>query len=649
MSLSDSQPIQGPPPLNSPVPSASGEDSDAKEVGNARDAGMSSGTRSSTSKSDSSKQSEKPKKSQPTTPPRLVRRSAADAQPLAPPPAPPPVPPAAPPPPVATQAYSPPSAAVPNIPPAPPPPPTQAATSSSSSTPSREVIRESANAKLASSRAGKKTSPSSADSTKRVGVRKDSVAKPKSSSATLTGEHRAQQEAQRRRVPSWFASLIFHLVLLLVLALIPIRDLVSGPLTLMLGESGGESIAEFELGGAQVENNTLDTLELEPLDASVDPSELVEQLELPSISLADSSQSGDAQLLQNLPFGIRNGLTGRTGALKDALLAKYGGTAETEAAVELGLKWLAKQQNSDGSWSLTGPYSNGGSTENRTAATAMALNAFLGAGHTHLEGQYRENVKLGLEYLVLHQNSEGFYSTRPPSRHTMYAQAIATIAVIECYGLSKDEKYRASAMQAISFAEWSQSSLKGWRYYPREDADLSVTGWYVMALITAKMAGLPVDEAKLQSVNDYLDTVAYEDQTRYAYKDIEKPSLSMTAEGLLCRIYLGWVRSDPSLLRAVQDDLLTNKPALNERVYSVYYWYYATQVMHHVGGKMWDEWNQEMRTVLPAMQEKKGKEAGSWDPQSDMFGASGGRLYTTCLNLYCLEVYYRHLSIYDIQ
>ena len=122
----------------------------------------------------------------------------------------------------------------------------------------------------------------------------------------------------------------------------------------------------------------------------------------------------------------------------------------------------------------------------------------------------------------------------------------------------------------------------------------------------------------------------------------------MTAEGLLCRIYLGWPSSHPALLQAIQDDLLPNTPRLDDDSYSVYYWYYATQVLHHVGYPAWDKWNRDMRRVIPAMQEKSGVEAGSWSSNRDAFGAAGGRMYTTCLNLYCLEVYYRHLSIYDI-
>lgn len=467
---------------------------------------------------------------------------------------------------------------------------------------------------------------------------------------TAAGEQLAQQEEGRRKTPSWLASLIFHLVLLLVLALIPMQNLVTGPLTLVFGESGPQGTSEFELKGVETSKETMPTLEdTATFDTVVDPTEFLEDIKLPELDTGTTPAASAREALKSLPFGIKNGLTGRSGALKDALLAKYGGTQETEAAVELGLKWLAKQQKSNGSWSLEGPYSDGAATENLTAATAMALNAFLGAGYTHKEGKYKENVKLGLAYLRRMQDSEGFFSRRPKSRHTMYAQAIASITVIEAYGLSGDEDMRAAAMKAIAFAEWAQSSSKGWRYEPRSDSDLSVTGWYLMALVTAKMSGLPIDEEKFNSVSEYLDRVAYEDDTKYSYKRIEGPSLSMTAEGLLCRIYLGWPKSDPALMQSIVENLLPAKPRLNERDYHVYYWYYATQVLHHVGGKFWDEWNEAMRTVLPAMQEKTGTEAGSWDPTNDMFGASGGRLYTTCLNLYCLEVYYRHLSIYDLK
>jgi hypothetical protein len=55
-----------------------------------------------------------------------------------------------------------------------------------------------------------------------------------------------------------------------------------------------------------------------------------------------------------------------------------------------------------------------------------------------------------------------------------------------------------------------------------------------------------------------------------------------------------------------------------------------------------------MRVLLPRAQVKAGREKGSWAPQGDQWGQNAGRLYTTCLSIYCLEVYYRHMPLYKV-
>jgi hypothetical protein len=117
----------------------------------------------------------------------------------------------------------------------------------------------------------------------------------------------------------------------------------------------------------------------------------------------------------------------------------------------------------------------------------------------------------------------------------------------------------------------------------------------------------------------------------------------MTAEALLCRQYLGWPKDHPGLQAGV-DFLLDHHPP-NIRMPDIYYWYYATQVMHHMGGSTWERWNQRMRTVLVDMQETTGPHAGSWAPAGD-FSREGGRIYMTALAICTLEVYYRHLPLY---
>ena len=72
-----------------------------------------------------------------------------------------------------------------------------------------------------------------------------------------------------------------------------------------------------------------------------------------------------------------------------------------------------------------------------------------------------------------------------------------------------------------------------------------------------------------------------------------------------------------------------------------------------MGGEPWKRWNAVMRQVMPAQQIPRGKEGGSWNPrgsgneEDDQFAGSGGRLYVTCLSIYMLEVYYRHMPLYS--
>jgi hypothetical protein len=83
---------------------------------------------------------------------------------------------------------------------------------------------------------------------------------------------------------------------------------------------------------------------------------------------------------------------------------------------------------------------------------------------------------------------------------------------------------------------------------------------------------------------------------------------------------------------------------------NMYYNYYATQVLHHVGGYPWEQWNAVMRDYLVKTQAKAGHEEGSWYFDGDDMGSrNGGRLYCTAMAAMILEVYYRHLPLYRQQ
>ncbi len=345
-------------------------------------------------------------------------------------------------------------------------------------------------------------------------------------------------------------------------------------------------------------------------------------------------------------------LKGRQEGMRRTLLGRYGGNRLTEEAVLAGLAWLARQQRPDGSWSLCGPYTSGvpEDWENPEAATAMALLAFQGHGDTHKEGRYQRNVARGWEWLLKQQDASGNFFHQGAFNHHFYTQGQCAIALCELYGMTEDEKFKEPAMRAIQYLVDSQAPEGGWRYTPKTDSDVSVTGWIVMALQSARMAGLEVPQDTLTRVERFLDRVAQHEGARYCYQKGSPVSLAMTAEALLCRQYLGWPRDDPRLVAGVE--WITSPGNLidfSDGNRDVYYWYYATQVAHHMEGDYWKRWNEVMKEEMIKHQVKQGREAGSWDPEQpsrDAHGPNGGRLYVTCLSIYMLEVYYRHLPIY---
>ena len=130
-----------------------------------------------------------------------------------------------------------------------------------------------------------------------------------------------------------------------------------------------------------------------------------------------------------------------------------------------------------------------------------------------------------------------------------------------------------------------------------------------------------------------------------AYRPGQPATLCMSSVALLILQY-GGVRPHNPVMAGGVEYLMSAPPDGDER--DVYYWYYATQVLHNMCGPAWDTWNRRMRRVLIESQVKEGCAAGSWDPDEDRWGPSGGRLMVTSLSALTLEIYYRYLPLYQL-
>lgn len=344
----------------------------------------------------------------------------------------------------------------------------------------------------------------------------------------------------------------------------------------------------------------------------------------------------------------------------------------TEEAIELGLAFLARYQQEDGSWTLGGfevdRNQQAKMLSSDTAATGLALLAFQGAGYHHREFRYAARLQRAIDWLIENQRDTGeLYVDSDESSNQftrLYSHGIATLALTEAYGMTGDERLRGPAQKALDYIAASQDRrLGGWRYRAGQGSDTSVTGWMVMALQSGRLAGLQTDNRAFGNASRWLDS-AEDAQLEHLFRynptanDSDGivrshgrvPTPCMSAVGLLMRLYVDWDKGD-ARLAAGAEYLLENLPddsTMETR--DTYYWYYATQVLRHQGGEIWSEWYNALHPLLLQTQERSGALAGSWDPLQpvpDRWGAHGGRLYVTTMNLLSLEVDYRLLPLYE--
>lgn len=363
------------------------------------------------------------------------------------------------------------------------------------------------------------------------------------------------------------------------------------------------------------------------------------------------------------------------------MVKKHGGSKATESAVDLALQWLAYHQEADGHWDSK-KYGAGGRVD--TAMTGLALLSFLGAGHTEKVGLYKENVQRAVQWLINSQDDSGRPFQKGDVLHgdgdlkfhagPGYSVAIATIALAEAAGMSNLKTTREAAQKAVNYCtedhQQGEGSDKGaWRYNKKADPDISLSGWFVMALKSAKVAGLHVNPASFDGAMKVLDSLEIKVHVKDADEAYGLPSLynymagkdnnsnpRRCAIGNLCRQFMGVKKEDlqSSVELFVKKGGVPNWPA-NEvgpaplrmptkGAVDLYYWYYGSLCVFQQGGELWKQWNEGLKGALLPNQCKVGDDTGSWHPTGDN-AEKWGRVGQTALSALCLEVYYRYVQL----
>jgi len=390
-------------------------------------------------------------------------------------------------------------------------------------------------------------------------------------------------------------------------------------------------------------------------------------------AISDSPQVGSG-LMGNIGGGGGGGGTfgTRSGGGKKKALLRGGGSAKTESAVDAALRWLMRHQEKDGRWDgvkygATGEMTlgNGFNWSQETALTGLSTLAFLSAGHTPKIGKYKNTVKTAIEWIMAKQEASGTFGKG--GKH-IYEDAICALTLAEAYGMFPDPKIKVAAQKAIDYLVKPDASIHWGLGADGVPNSNSVVGWVLMALKSAKISGLHVPDDIWGKYKTHMELSTSKDQSgnfdhvKYSVPgglmfDSNKNDNTMTAIGMLMFQYLGVKRDELSLMaeRLIKELPKWGAP-INDSSWGVdnfdfYHWYYATLALFQYGGEHWKKWNKSLIETLVGAQRKGGPldgsiqdTDGSWDP-IDQWGRKQGRVYTTAMGAFCLEVYYRYETI----
>lgn len=355
--------------------------------------------------------------------------------------------------------------------------------------------------------------------------------------------------------------------------------------------------------------------------------------------------------------------------------------------VGAGLNWLRDHQNFEGYWSSARFQEDsirkdakrsynlefvkpgkadgdiGWSDDVDVGLTGLGLLSFVGAGYDHKEGDYRETVRRALMYLRKVQANDGCFGAKEEDCF-VYNHAIATMALCEAYGISGDEALKKTGDRAVDFILKAQNPGLAWRYgvKPGEN-DTSFTGWAILALKSARIAGLEFETkdafdgavAWLDSVTVVLKGVAKtgynlpaSDNARLRAAQSYETNPTMDAINVCTRLLMGTSDAKDKNLVSQVKVIGKSLPSWAQKKLDYMYWFWGTMAMFQIGGDSWTKWESAICKTLQdnqrgfKSQDKETTEAtldeyGSWDAV-DAWGAAGGRVYATTVNCLTLEI-----------
>lgn len=323
--------------------------------------------------------------------------------------------------------------------------------------------------------------------------------------------------------------------------------------------------------------------------------------------------------------------TAQNNALADEI------TPELDATITRGLESLVNEQNDDGSFGV-------GRYNRNIAVTSLACLAFMADGHTPSRGKYKTQVAKGLEFVLAASTETGLLAA-DTTNGPMYGHGFAALFLGEVYGMTAgggetalSARVHEALVKAVRLIEQTQNEEGGWRYNPVPyDADVSVTICQIMALRSARNAGIEVSKETIDRAVEYVRKCQNPDGG-FKYQLTTGMSLwPRSAAGVASLFYAG-IYKDEQIDRGIKYLIDNAMPGQSRQAAHYFYGhYYAVQTMYLAGGEAWATWWPAIRKELIDRQEAN----GSWaDP-------SVGPAYGTAMALIVLQMPKRFLPIFQ--
>ena len=358
-------------------------------------------------------------------------------------------------------------------------------------------------------------------------------------------------------------------------------------------------------------------------------------------------------------------------------------------AIRRGTRFLLSGQQPDGSW-----LSGAGKKVNEAyinfepahqhrlvphvGVTALAVLSLLAGGHLPQRGPEGVALERAVGFLLSKTQGNGFIAA---GGTRTYSHALATLALAEVFGVTRNARVRSKLESAVHFTVRSQNETGGWRYVPfTSDSDMSVTVCQVVALRAARNVGIRVPLRTIDRAVKYVLESAIinnwnkEPSGGFYYQPKNDDRMNRGSYALcaaaLTTIFQSGIYDDkamrrharrlgiapsaiPSIRRSIEfmdREYLGIARSNPEHFFYYYGSYYAAQALYQVGAQqpeLWSRWYRRLRDHLLRYEHKStdpatGLPRSHWRSRIDTTHA-----YATATALLILQFPLDHLPIHQ--